>query len=74
VNRMSASSETPKLFDVRGAAEYFRSIGAGSATMNFVRTIIASGQLPHIRIGKKFFVAREAIDRWIENRQRRAKP
>jgi excisionase family DNA binding protein len=67
------TNEAQKLFDVQAAAAYLREIGASSASVNFVRTIIARGQLPHIRIGKKFFVSREAIDRWIQNRERRAK-
>jgi excisionase family DNA binding protein len=68
------NADTRRLFDVQSAAGYLRELGAGTASVNFIRTLITSGQVPHIRIGKRFFVAREALDHWIESRQRRAKP
>jgi hypothetical protein len=47
-----------QLFDIGAAADYLKSIGAGSATIYFVRTLVSSGQIPHLRIGKKFYVSR----------------
>ena len=67
-----ASSEGRRLFDILGAVEYFKSAGADAATKHFVRQLIATGQINHIRVGKKFYIAREALDAWIAKRQRRA--
>jgi len=52
--------------------EYLRTIGATAATKNFVRRLIGTGQVAHLRIGKKFYLTREALDAWIVKRQRRA--
>ncbi len=69
-----ALSETQKrLFDIAAAVEYLRSIGAGAASSWFVRQLIASGEIPHIRIGKKFYISREALDGWLAKHERRSK-
>ena len=62
-----------RLFDIGGAVDYLRSIGAGAASPWFIRQIISRGELPHLRIGKKFYVSREALDGWISKRERRAR-
>lgn len=64
-------SAAPQLLDVKSACDYMKSIGVSSATINSTRTIFA--QIPHIRIGKRFFVSRENLDGWISNRQRRSR-
>jgi excisionase family DNA binding protein len=66
-----ADSQTQTLFDIPSAAKHFQEKGAKTATKNFVRNLIASGQLPHLRIGKRFYVTKAAIDRWIETREKR---
>lgn len=58
-----------QLFDVRAACDYLQSIGVSGATICSTRTIF--GQVPHVRIGKRFYVSRESLDSWITNRQRR---
>ncbi len=70
---MTGGQEQPRLFDIVAAVEYLRAIGAGSATKHFVRGLIASGRVPHLRIGKKFFVSRGSLDRWLELHERRAR-
>jgi excisionase family DNA binding protein len=65
------SPETPRLFDIVAAVAYLRAIGADAATKNFVRGLIATGQIAHVRVGKKFYVSREGLDAWISKRQRR---
>lgn len=71
---MSAPASIEKrLFDVAGAVEYFKSVGATAATANFVRGLISSGALPHLRIGRKFYVSRGAIDAWLASRERRSR-
>jgi excisionase family DNA binding protein len=60
-----------RLFDVQAAVAYLRELGADGATKNFVRALISSGALPHLRMGKKHYVSRESLDRWISNHERR---
>jgi excisionase family DNA binding protein len=41
-----------------------------TATVYFVRTLIADGEMPYVRVGKRFFVTSADVDKWIErNRQ-----
>lgn len=67
----SAQSQTRRLFDIRAAVEYLHLIGAESVTPNFIRTLIGTGQVKHVRMGKKFYVTREALEQWIGNHERR---
>lgn len=62
-----------RLFDIPGAVEYLRAIGAGSATVTFVRRLVCTGQVPHLRIGKRFYLRRESLDSWIESHDRRGR-
>jgi hypothetical protein len=62
-----------QLFDVGDAAKYLQSIGAKTATVNFVRALISSSQVAHLQIGKKFYVSKTALDGWVETRARRAR-
>jgi hypothetical protein len=65
------TAESERLFDIVSAVAYFQSLGATSATKNFVRSLIARGEIPHLKISKKFYVSKGALDRWIETRERR---
>lgn len=60
-----------RLFDVHSAVVYLRRLGADAVTLNFIRGLINRGSVPHLRIGKKFYVSREALDRWIDHQQRK---
>ena len=57
---MTTPTETPsppterRLFDIAGAVDYLRSIGATAATRNFVRAIIGRGEVAHVRVGENF--------------------
>ena len=62
-----------RLFDVHTGAAYLREIGATSATVTFVRGLISRGEVPHVKIGKSFFVTREALDSWIGRRERKSR-
>lgn len=62
------SSAQRQLFDIQGVVGFFRENGADSATTNFARGLISSGQIPAIKIGKKFFVRRTDLEAWIERR------
>ena len=65
------TAETQWLFDVTAAVEYLRSIGATAATKSFVRGLINRAQVPHLQIGRKFYLTRESLDRWIASHERR---
>ena len=68
------SAETQRLFDIVAAVAYLRTLGATTATKHFVRGLINTAQVPHLRIGKRFYLSREALDAWIEKQQRRRRP
>lgn len=65
------SSQERRLFDIRAAVEYLHLIGAESVTPNFVRTLIGTGQVKHVRMGRKFYITLEALEQWIGNHERR---
>jgi excisionase family DNA binding protein len=50
--------------DLRQAAEYI------SGRVRTIREAIWSGRLRRARIGKKFLVDREELDRWVEREMR----
>jgi excisionase family DNA binding protein len=62
-----------RLLDILLAVSYLKSIGADSASENFVRNLISTGQIPHVRIGKKFYISRVALDSWINSRERKSR-
>lgn len=70
---MNPDPVNQQLFDVHGAAGYLQALGAASATVNFIRNIVATGEVPHVRIGKKFYVSRQSLDGWIARHERRAR-
>ncbi len=43
-------------------------LGISKAT---VYHLAASGQIPSVRVGKALRISREAIDRWIQDQERR---
>ena len=55
-----------RLFDIQAAVAYLRSLGAESATANFVRGLISSGQIKFLRLGRKFYLSRTELDLWVE--------
>ena len=62
-----------RLFTVEAAAEYLRALGATTVTVCFIRAMINTGAIPHLKIGKRFYVSRDSLDLWVENRQTRRK-
>jgi hypothetical protein len=60
-----------RLFDVEAAVLYLRQLGAEGATANFIRNLINRSEVAHIKIGKKFYVSRDGLDRWITNHERK---
>ena len=68
-----ANTNGQQLFDILASVTYLRSLGATAATSNFVRSLIASSQVPHLRIGKKFYLSKTSLDHWLVTRERRAR-
>jgi|GEM_PF-6277566 len=64
---------TPRLYDIPGIVTYLQSVGATAATATFVRGLINSGQLPHLKVGKSFYVSKASIDAWLAKSERRAR-
>jgi hypothetical protein len=58
-------------FDIKAAVLYLRQLGAEGATVNFIRNLISRSEVPHVKIGKKFYLSRDGLDRWITNHERR---
>jgi helix-turn-helix protein len=67
------SDENRALFDVAGAVSYLQRVGATAATATFVRSLINSGALPHLKIGKAFYVSRNSIDAWLAKAEKRSR-
>jgi excisionase family DNA binding protein len=66
-------TETPFLYDILGVVGYLQRVGATAATATFVRGLINSGQLPHLKIGKAFYVSKAAVDAWLAKSERRSR-
>ena len=66
-------SDQRRLFDIASAVSYLQALGASTATKCFVRSLISSAQVPFLRIGRKFFITKEALDSWISKRERRVR-
>jgi excisionase family DNA binding protein len=60
-----------RLFDICSAVEYLRGIGASGVTVTCVRRMISSGELPHVRLGKKFYISQGAIEAWLVKSEKR---
>jgi excisionase family DNA binding protein len=65
------SKPEQRLYDIPSAVGYLQSIGAMAITKSFVRTLIASGGIPHLKLGKKYYVTRSAMDDWLTRHERR---
>ena len=63
-----------RLFNIRAAVEHLRALGADAVTVNFVRNLVNRGEVPHLRIGKKFYLRCEDLDAWIGARAKRRRP
>jgi len=60
-----------KLFDIIGIVCYLNSLGGNGVTVSFVRTLLNSGQIPRLKIGRRFYATRESLDQWLERSQKR---
>jgi hypothetical protein len=53
------------LLDVEAATALLRERGALSASITFVRMLIKRKQVVFRRIGKRHYIQRESLDRWL---------
>ena len=63
-----------RLFDVKDAAAYLQALGAKGVTVYFVRTLINTGQLERITMGKKFIVTKTSLDNWLNRSAKKVRP
>ena len=63
----------PRLFDLKAAAEYLQSLGAAGTTAYYIRSLVASGKVPHIKLGRKFYISKNALDAWLERAEKRSR-
>lgn len=59
------------VYDIKNAVAYLHLLGAKAATVTFVRSLINSGAIPHIKIGKAFYVSKTSIDAWLVKAEKR---
>jgi hypothetical protein len=63
------SDKRPRLLDVHAATQFLKDLGVSTATVNFVRNLMA--QIGAIKIGKKYFISDRSILEWIARQERR---
>ena len=68
-----ASADGRRVFSLSAGAEYLRSIGADGVTSWTLRRLVTSGVLKHLKLGRKYFITREALDAMVDRLERRAK-
>jgi excisionase family DNA binding protein len=68
---MSEEKNERKLFDIESCAAYLREIGGTGITAKTVYGLIASGKLKKEKIGKRYFIPKASIDKWLDRHDRR---
>jgi len=68
------TESAPRIFDLAAAVTYVQSLGATGVTIRTIRAAIAAGRIPHVKLGKKFYVTKTALDNWILRAERRQRP
>lgn len=58
--------QLPRALTIPAAARYI------SSSVKFVRTLIWSRQIKYVKVGRRFVIAREELDRWVTENQRHA--
>ena len=60
-----------RLLDRYDAQTYMRQLGISGVSPRIFFTLIANGEIPRVRVGRKYFITREALDGWIARNERR---
>jgi excisionase family DNA binding protein len=56
----------PRALTIPAAARYI------SSSVKFIRQLIWSRQIKYVKVGRRFVIAREELDRWVTENQRHA--
>ncbi|MGC2764945.1 MAG: helix-turn-helix domain-containing protein [Candidatus Acidiferrum sp.] len=72
-NQVIVFPESQSQFSVKDAPEYLKSLGVSTATTYTVRRLINQGAFPKIKVGRAFFVSKQAIDEWLQRSARKAR-
>jgi len=60
-----------RLFDIHAAAQYLQNIGATGVTPSTIRRLLNSGDLPCLKIGKRFYLSKAALESWLLKHEKR---
>jgi excisionase family DNA binding protein len=69
---MEDQSQSRRLFDLDGAASHLHELGAAGVTPWTLRRLIASGQLRSIRLGRRIYISREALENLLTRLERKS--
>ncbi len=61
------------MHSVESAANYLRTSGAISVCVHTVRSLIVSGQVAAIRLGRRYYITETALNSWLSSHERKAK-
>lgn len=64
VPELQAQKSTPLAYNIVGAAEQF------GLSRNYVRKLLATGELRHRKAGRRILVPRAALEEWLETNSR----
>ena len=62
-----------RAFTFTSGAEYMRSAGFDGVTSWTLRRLAATGTLKRLKLGRRYFLTREALDELVNRLERRAK-
>jgi len=68
-----ASPDGRRLFPIAAAAEFLRQQGADSVSSWTIRRLLSSQQLKFIKLGRKIYISREALDDLLVRLERRSR-
>jgi excisionase family DNA binding protein len=58
--------QQPRALTIPAAARYI------SSSVKFIRQLIWSRQIKYVKVGRRFVITREELDRWVTENQRHA--
>jgi excisionase family DNA binding protein len=61
------------MFDTATGAEYMRGIGLVTCTPTFISRLMREGEIARVRVGKRYYVSKAALDGWLLRHERRAR-
>ena len=73
VARPPSANKLQKYFSMPQVADKCREMGIGNVSPWIVRTWIASGRLPYLKIGRAYFVSVDALEIFLAKLERRSR-